>query len=143
VSANSNPRRWIVSGRWEGTYRYPRDFAPVPFAASLFEVDGLLTGTTDEIATIGAVRGQALHGQVAGGRKGNHVRFSKLYTPAEMADVYLKEILYQGQLSEDGAVMEGEWTILDKWSGSFVMRRTKSISTGPRHSRWFERADSF
>lgn len=128
----------LLTGDWLGTYSYPRQFEPVSFEASLIEFDGIVTGTTSELADHGTGFERILEGHLDGERSGDWVQFSKVYTGSP--DTHRSEIVYTGTVYDDGTRIEGTWTIPGNWSGIFKMTRLRQRKISFRRRRWFEKA---
>ena len=114
-----------LTGIWQGYYLYPRGGAPVSFVATLLESGRFVTGTTHEAATQGRIIGQTLYAMVSGARVGMTVSFVKSYTHSGENTGYEMPITYQGVISADGSVIEGNWTIYAGFSGRFAMTRPR------------------
>jgi hypothetical protein len=110
-----------LSGDWIGNYSYPGELEPVPFLATLIEGNGHLTGETKEPGQT-AEMGTVAHALLQGTRDGALVSFTKIYDTIED-----EPILYEGSVDEAGNEIHGLWTIVDEWSGSFLMRRATAI----------------
>jgi hypothetical protein len=106
-----------LSGDWIGSYSYPGELEPVPFLATLVESNGNLTGETKEPGQTPEM-GAIAHALLQGSRSGAKVRFTKMYDTIED-----RPILYEGTVDENATEIHGSWTIVDEWSGSFLMRR--------------------
>jgi hypothetical protein len=107
---------------WHGLYTYPSRGMRVIFDATLIQGASFLTGTTHEIATSGAMKGQMILAQLDGERRGGAVTFRKTYDPG--IPNYTAPIQYEGALSADGTEIEGRWAISSTWSGKFLMIRS-------------------
>ncbi len=127
----------LLTGDWLGTYYYPARFKPVIFEASLVEFDGIVTGTTTEVAGADSGSGRKLQGHLDGERAGNAVHFSKVYVGA--LDQHHAEIVYVGVVHDEGTRIEGTWTIPGDWSGVFRMTRIRQKQAGLRRRWWFEK----
>ena len=103
-----------------GLYSYPGETPPTPFRATVEDSAGLIAGRTREtIAFANDVR-QDLDASVAGRRDGRAVTFLKTYLGLRPGyDV----VSYAGEVSADGAEIDGRWTIEGKVSGPFLMIR--------------------
>ena len=106
-----------LSGDWIGNYSYPGELEPIPFEATLVESNGKLTGETKEPGHT-LDMGEIAHALIQGSRTGSQVTFTKVYDSIEH-----EPILYEGALDDTGTEIEGLWTIVGEWSGSFLMRR--------------------
>jgi len=109
-----------LSGDWIGNYTYPGELEPVPFLATLVEGNGHLTGETKEPGHTPEM-GAIAHALIQGWHKGAEVNFTKMYDTIED-----NPILYEGTVDEAGNEIHGTWTIVDEWSGSFVMSRASA-----------------
>jgi hypothetical protein len=126
-----------LTGVWHGIYTYPRQIGSVSFVATLIEAGSSLSGTTHEPRTVGNGVGDTVYATLSGSREGSAVSFVKTYDAAG-AD-YRDPITYEGTLGGDGTEIEGRWTILNVWSGKFLMiRSTGKAATVAR--KVFERA---
>ena len=105
-----------LSGLWDGLYSYPRILAPVSFVADLKETGGWLTGTTRETAASGSATGQNLSATLQGRRSGSSVKFLKLYDGSVPG---FDSVAYEGNVSADGTEIDGRWTAIGNWSGTF------------------------
>ena len=110
-----------LSGDWIGNYSYPGELEPVPFLATLVESNGLITGETREPGQTPEM-GEIAHALLHGSRSGSQVSFTKMYDTIED-----DPILYEGTVDETGNEIHGTWTIVDEWSGSFVMSRSAAV----------------
>jgi hypothetical protein len=106
-----------LSGDWIGNYSYPGELEPVPFEATMVESNGQLTGETKEPGHT-LDMGEIAHALLHGSRSGAQVTFTKVYDAIEH-----DPILYEGTLDDAGTEIQGSWTIVGEWSGSFLMRR--------------------
>lgn len=106
-----------LSGDWIGNYSYPGELEPVPFEATLFESGGQLTGETKEPGHT-LDMGEIAHALLHGSRTGSEVAFTKVYDMIEH-----EPILYEGTVDDTATEIQGSWTIVGEWSGSFLMRR--------------------
>ncbi|MCA0425159.1 MAG: hypothetical protein LCH61_17890 [Proteobacteria bacterium] len=107
-----------LTGVWHGLYSYPVAWMPpAHFTATMIDSGGVLSGTTHEETGRGVMR--AL---VEGSLEGGVVRFVKVYSPASEE---FQDVIYTGTLSADRTEIEGEWTVPDVWSGTFLMIRTR------------------
>ena len=111
-----------LSGPWDGLYSYPRTLAPVSFVADLKETGGWLTGTTGEAAASGSATGQNLSATLQGRRSGSFVKFLKLYDGSVPG---FDSVAYEGNVSADGTEIDGRWTAIGNWSGTFLMIRSQ------------------
>mgnify|MGYP003576589562 FL=1 len=107
-----------LSGEWIGNYSYPGELEPVPFEAILVESHGQLTGETKEPGHT-LDMGEIAHALLHGSRGGAQVTFTKVYDTIEH-----DPILYEGTVDDTGTEIQGCWTIVGEWSGSFLMRRS-------------------
>ena len=116
-----------LSGTWRGFYNYPIAQAPVPFTAELSDAEGDLAGRTEEVADVGAARGQAITATLQGRRSGFSVTWLKIYDGDFQ---HYDAVRYTGTISEDGLEIEGRWTVPGNWSGTFLMIRAAGIEQG-------------
>jgi hypothetical protein len=114
-----------LSGFWDGIYSYPRKLAPVSFAADLKETGGWLTGTTRETLASGSAGGQTLNAILQGRRSGSSVQFLKLYDDSIPG---YDSVAYEGAVSADGTEIDGRWTAIGNWSGTFLMIRSQGVA---------------
>ena len=111
-----------LSGDWIGSYTYPGELEPVPFLAILIESNGHLSGETTEPGQTIEDLGETSHALLQGSRNGADVKFTKVYDTIDD-----DPILYQGTVDEAGTEIQGRWTIVGEWSGSFLMRRASAV----------------
>jgi hypothetical protein len=114
-----------LTGVWNGLYSYPVAREPVSFIATLTETGGWLTGTTEEIASVGAMRGQTITATLQGRRAGRGVTFLKTYDDLPRG---YDTVHYAGDANDDGSEIEGRWTVPGNWSGKFLMIRAGGAS---------------
>jgi hypothetical protein len=111
-----------LSGDWQGIYNYPDGSPPVGFEAAIRETGGALVGTIREVDDFIDPDGLALEATIDGSREGRRVRFTKFYDAGhEGFDL----VLYEGDVSDDGREIDGQWHIPGAWSGSFIMVRSR------------------
>ena len=111
-----------LTGVWLGSFSYPTPARqPVTFTAVLDESGGWVSGSTEEAGQVGAAAGQTLTATLQGVRAGRRVSFLKTYD-AEFRGY--DAVQYAGDLSGDGAEIDGRWSIHGNWSGQFVMVRS-------------------
>ncbi|HEX3919824.1 MAG TPA: hypothetical protein VHW60_20990 [Caulobacteraceae bacterium] len=115
-----------LTGVWDGMFSYPRAHPPTLFTAVVLDLGGRVSGTTHEVATIGAFAGQALEAAIDGARSGAALRFTKIYDAA--APGHRSPVSYEGVLSADATEIEGEWSIPGSWSGRFIMVRSEGAA---------------
>ena len=114
--------RLNMTGLWEGTYSYPAFQGPTtPFVARIAEESGVLSGTIMEPNTIGW-SSEELEAVLSGSRDGRAVDFIKTYDGSSDA---AHSIDYVGQISEDGNLVTGVWSLAE-FDGTFEMRRETS-----------------
>lgn len=131
-----------LTGRWTGVYFYPvdpvqnpfDDCPPTPFIAELSDVAGTVTGTTSE-PDVMYDASVDIPSVIDGSHDGSTLRFAKFSDAPEGFD---DPIHYEGAISSDGLTVEGRWSILDGWSGTFRMQRQSGAAAG----REAEAADS-
>jgi hypothetical protein len=114
-----------LSGFWDGLYSYPRVLAPVSFVADLKETGEWLTGATRETAASGSATGQNLSATLQGRRSGSSVKFLKLYDGSVPG---FDSVAYEGNVSADGTEIDGRWTAIGNWSGTFLMIRSQGVA---------------
>ena len=124
AEGNSDPMD--LSGVWDGLYSYPTSKPPVPFRATLKELNSWLDGVIEETGTAGDARGVPISAIVQGRRTGSSLTFVKLYSGAHR---YYDSVNYLGAVNEEGTEIEGRWTISGNWSGTFLMIRSAGIPT--------------
>lgn len=110
-----------LTGVWNGLYTY-LDGRSTSFVATLIESGGSLSGATHEPNTLSGNSGATLYASLLGRRRDASVTFTKTY---DRPDVFHQSpILYDGALNADGTEIEGRWTIVNAWSGKFLMIRS-------------------
>lgn len=120
-------RRIDLSGRWTGVYFYPvdpelnpdDDLPPTPFTAELTDAGGLVTGTTLEPDVLGPPGSPPIPAILQGRHDGGRLIFTKFPEGGGHVD----PIDYDGDISPDGELIDGRWTIPGEWSGVFRMQR--------------------
>lgn len=113
-----------LSGDWTGSYDYGPGSRAVPFAASLFDIGGVVWGTSLEPNTFAPGAGDELEAEISGTRSGRELHFRKVYAGRPQRGE--EPIHYTGHVSADGNRIEGRWTIRTfgaNLSGPFVMNR--------------------
>ena len=113
-----------LSGIWHGRYFYPVNRSPVPFVATMSDIDAWLTGTIEEKGTAGEARGVAMSASIEGRRTGRAVTWLKLY---DGRFHHYDSVRYEGDINEDGTEISGRWSIPGNWSGTFLMIRPSGI----------------
>ena len=108
-----------LSGWWAGVYSYPNATNATPFEAELRDHGGLLSGLITESGDAPWTAGMTLTSTLVGDVQGTSVHFIKTYDDPVQAH----QVIYDGALIEDGEAIEGNWTIIDEWSGPFRMER--------------------
>jgi hypothetical protein len=113
-----------LTGVWNGLYTY-QDGRSTSFVATLIESGGLLSGTTHEPGpAAGGSLAATLYASLCGRRRDCAVTFTKTY---DRPDVFHQSAIhYEGALNADGSEIEGRWTIVQAWSGKFLMIRSAS-----------------
>jgi hypothetical protein len=114
-----------LSGVWHGQYSYPRNRAPVDFAATLTENNSWLHGVTQETGTVGDARGLTISATLQGRRTGRSVTWLKFYHGSYRG---YDAVQYAGEVNEDGTEIEGRWIVSGSWSGRFMMIRSKDAA---------------
>jgi len=120
---SDQPSAKNLTGIWQGLYTYPYEYDAVPFGATLIETPGWLTGSTQEICSIGPDTGALLCATLEGHRLDQTVSFIKTYDGS--ADNY-RTVHYQGTITADGNEIEGIWRVTPRWRGRFLMVRSGS-----------------
>ena len=113
-----------LSGVWQGRYIYPTTRLPVPFVATMTEIDSWLSGKIEENGTAGEARGVAMAASIQGRRTGHSVTWLKLY------DGRFKRydsVHYEGDINNDATEISGRWSIPGNWSGTFIMIRPRGV----------------
>jgi hypothetical protein len=108
-----------LTGVWQGLYVYPWGRSE-GFVATLVQSGDHIGGTTHETATQGRAKGKTLYAIVDGTRSGSAVTFRKTY---DGSGGWTHTVFYSGQLSADGAEIDGEWRIPPFPPGRFLMIR--------------------
>ncbi len=110
-----------LSGLWRGEYSEDDDTNPPrSFTATLRDVAGLVRGRINEMATETDKPGRPLEAIVDGRRAERAVRLIKRYVNATKSYI---PILYDGEVSEAGVLIEGRWSMRTGRAGHFVMSR--------------------
>jgi hypothetical protein len=121
MAEQGRARERNLTGIWNGLYTY-QDGRSTSFVATLIEAGGSLSGATHEPSTLGDTLGAMLYASVAGSRSDFSVTFTKTY---DRPDTFHRSpILYEGSLNGDGTEIEGRWTIVNMWTGKFLMIRS-------------------
>lgn len=108
-----------LTGVWHGQYTYPMGLMPpAAFMATLIDVSGTLSGSTNETTEQGGK-----NATLDGARDGGAVRFVKTYSPASEE---FQDVIYIGTLSSDRTEIEGEWIVPGVWQGKFLMIRARA-----------------
>lgn len=131
-----------LTGRWTGVYFYPvdpvqnpfDDCPPTPFIAELSDVAGKVTGTTSE-PDVMYDASVIIPSVIDGSHDGGTLRFVKF---SEAPEGFDDAIHYDGAISSDGLTVEGQWSILGGWSGTFRMQR-QSGATATQEAEAAER----
>ncbi|HTT84888.1 MAG TPA: hypothetical protein VMF67_15535 [Rhizomicrobium sp.] len=109
-----------LTGVWLGLYSYPRRFDPVGFTAILIETAGTISGSSHEDHRQAPFRARRVFATLCGRHSESAVEFVKTYDDGRP---HSRPISYEGSLMDDGAEIEGRWTISRMWSGRFLMIR--------------------
>jgi hypothetical protein len=117
AKSSTNP-----TGIWQGLYTYPRLLQRVLFGATLIESGSWVTGSTQEIASVGPHKGETVTALLEGQCNGSAITFTKKYD--EHLKNYKHEVIYEGTVSSDATEIEGRWSIAGSWSGKFLMIRS-------------------
>ena len=111
-----------LTGKWDGVFKYPNDYAPTtPFVAEIAEEAGAFSGTCLEPDLYKDTPASA---HLVGHRSGRSVDFTKTYGGRDRG--YENPVDYVGQLSEDGLMITGVWSLKD-WNGTFEMTREAGL----------------
>lgn len=118
-----------ITGTWNGTYSYPDEMGwePCYFTARLVQTGANFLGSiTEEVADdLAMLTRQAAF--VEGTVRDFAVSFVKTY---DGGGGWLHSVTYDGQLSEQGDEIHGEWRIIEDgqiFAGAFIMlRRAKA-----------------
>ena len=110
-----------LTGVWLGLYSYPRALEPVSFVATLIETAGAISGSSHEPLKGGSFAANTAFASLSGSRNENTVAFVKTY---DGGIPHNRAINYEGSATDDGAEIEGRWTIPGQWSGRFLMIRS-------------------
>jgi hypothetical protein len=111
-----------LTGIWQGLYTYPRLLQRVLFGATLIESGSWVTGSTQEIASVGPHKGETVTALLDGQRNESSITFTKKYD--ERLKNYRHAVIYEGAVSSDATEIEGRWSIAGSWSGKFLMIRS-------------------
>jgi hypothetical protein len=122
-----------ISGLWHGRFSYPAGARPTAFIAILNEIDGWISGSTEELP--GGVSSVTLTATLQGRRSASEVTFLKTYD--QELDHY-DAVSYAGVLNADATEITGRWTIPGSWSGDFLMVR----ASGPGAAAAISRAEA-
>jgi hypothetical protein len=113
-----------LSGVWHGQYSYDEPGREaVAFVATLRELGGVLSGSTEETVEIDGAAA-TLKAALQGKRDGSAVTLLKLYegiqtsTPGRLYDF----VHYAGEVTPEGDEIEGDWRVRGS-SGRFLMLR--------------------
>lgn len=111
-----------LTGKWDGVFTYPSGSGPTtPFVADIIEEAGAFSGATIEPDLYKDISAKA---RITGHRSARSVDFTKVYPGRR--DGYANPVDYVGQLSEDGLVITGVWSLL-RWNGTFEMTRETGL----------------
>ena len=122
-----------LTGRWTGVYFYPVDpelnpddtMPATPFMAELTDVNGIITGVTQEPDMFSGADAPPISATLDGQYFSGELVFTK--TPHGGGQTHT--IDYIGAVSADGNAIAGRWIIYDVWSGVFRMQRTVVVTT--------------
>lgn len=109
-----------MTGLWHGTYSYVAyERQTMPFAANIVDDSGHLSGSIIEPASgEEALLGEEIGAMIAGARGERSVDFTKTYR----GQIWSHSVDYVGQLSPDGQMVTGMWSV-DSLDGTFEMHR--------------------
>jgi hypothetical protein len=109
-----------MTGLWHGSYSYvgyARE--TMPFAANFIDNGGRLSGSIIEPASgEETIYAEEVEATVAGARGGRSVDFTKTYD----GHAWSHSVDYVGQLSPDGQMVTGMWSV-ETLDGTFEMHR--------------------
>lgn len=110
-----------VSGFWTGKYTYDGGMDDaVSFQAELHQLGAILEGQTTEQNTFDDMSRQILVADLFGTVSRQNLSFTKTYRNSQAGQ---DKILYTGEVSNDGKLISGRWTILSIWNGRFSMKK--------------------
>ena len=108
-----------LTGDWTGVYDDDGAGDATPFKAALFDIGGVIWGTTEESGPAGTIIAD-----LSGMRSGDEVRFTKVYRDAPKG--FTDDVNYMGLVSAGGDRIQGRWEIGFAGvlgQGPFVMTR--------------------
>ena len=122
-----------LTGKWDGVFQYPQDHMPTtPFLAEIVEEAGAFSGTTIEPDLY---KDSSANARITGHRSGRSVDFTKTYGGRD--EGYENPVDYVGQLSEDGLMITGVWSLKD-WNGTFEMTREAGLEVAQEETAQVE-----
>lgn len=119
-----------LTGHWYGSYSYDGVMEPTAFTATLVDVEGWISGATEEQVDHGEGMARTFPAMVAGTRTGSAVEFDKTY---DGTGGLSHTVRYVGALTADGTEIEGRWRLPDGHSGPFLMMRAGGQEVGMEH----------
>jgi hypothetical protein len=111
-------REQDLSGKWSGIYHYPSLFPANSFEAEIRDEGGLITGIITQPREFFERPGPPQQAVIEGRRDGSTLRFVKFYDDLNRPSPH-----YRGTVRPGGDEIDGEWTIIGDWSGTFLMIR--------------------
>ena len=122
-----------LTGKWDGVFQYPQKHMPTtPFLAEIVEEAGAFSGTTIEPDLY---KDSPAGARITGHRSGRSVDFTKTYGNRQRG--YENPVDYVGQLSEDGLMITGVWS-LREWNGRFEMTREAGLEVAQEETAQVE-----
>ncbi len=128
-----------IGGDWTGVFDYDADGAEaVAFTAMVFDIRGVIWGTTQERNSFSPVPTTELFADITGTRIGREVTFTKTYQGPPPGGEY--PVAYAGHVSANGRRIEGRWKITGPFAveGPFVMNRHPSAKAAQKAVREVE-----
>ena len=113
-----------VSGLWTGVFSYNGSMTTAAFDASLEEALGALGGVVQELTHVRRAP-RRLTASLQGRREARLVSWIKSYDEPQLPG-YEAPVVYEGELSGDGAEICGVWR-LPGANGTFLMIRARRL----------------
>ena len=113
-----------MSGDWDGSFSYPGGLAITPFRVRISDKGGRFSGSVIEPDLFQPER--TIGAEISGHRQGRSVDFTKTYI--DPVEGYENPVDYVGQLSGDGMVVSGVWSLFDM-NGTFEMHREEKAAS--------------
>ena len=111
-----------LTGVWLGLYSYPHSLQPVSFMATLIETAGAISGSSHEAHPRPFFPAYTALATLCGQRVDEAIAFVKTYDDGRP---HAHPISYDGVMMDDGSEIEGRWSIPRRWSGRFLMIRSR------------------